>query len=183
MEASGPLLITHWGLSGPAILKLSAWGARELAKRKYCFSISVNWVALTLDQVAEGIKNTKASEGKQKLASQAGFGLPKRLWTRVLELCGLTEKNYASLTNKDVAQLASMLCASDLRVEGKSTFKDEFVTCGGVDTREINFKTMESKIYPGLYFGGEVIDIDAITGGFNFQAAWTEAYIAAEAIL
>lgn len=179
---AGPLLITHWGLSGPAILKLSAWAARELAAKNYHFSININWIDKAYEDVLQHFIEGKKETGKRKLISTPQFGLPKRLWQRMISLLKLEEANFADLSQQQMHELTGYLCACALQVKGKSTFKDEFVTCGGVDTKEINFKTMESKKFPGLYFAGEVINIDALTGGFNFQAAWTEAFVAAKAL-
>ena len=179
---SGPLLITHWGLSGPGILKLSAWAARDLHQMNYKFEIEVDWSGKGRSFLENEIQNLRNTQGKKMLSSLSPISMPKRLWHRMLELLSLKEKNYASLSKQDMSDLLDMLSACKLQVEGKSTFKDEFVTCGGIDTKEIHFKTMESKILPGLYMAGEVLNIDAVTGGFNFQAAWTESFIAAEAI-
>ena len=179
---SGPLLITHWGLSGPGILKLSAWAARELHRMNYQFEIEIDWTGKGRSFMEAEIQNLRNNQGKKMLSSLSPISMPKRLWHRMLELLSIKEKNYASLSKQDMISLLDMLTACKLKVEGKSTFKDEFVTCGGVDTKEIHFKTMESKVLPGLYMAGEVLNIDAVTGGFNFQAAWTESYIAAEAI-
>lgn len=180
LQSSGPLLITHWGMSGPAILKLSAWGARELSEKGYQFEISVNWVHRSLGEVNEYLKTYRTEHPKKGVVTHAPFAIPKRLWERLCN--GLADKNYADLSNKQIDGLALNITACRFRVSGKSTFKDEFVTAGGVDLREVDFKTMQSKIIPQLYFAGEVLDIDAITGGFNFQAAWTTAWIAANSI-
>ena len=181
-QDSGPLLITHWGLSGPAILKISAWAANELAACQYTFSIAVNWVNQDEDSIKNKINELRKSSGNQLVNSTPLFELPKRLWAKFIFKINIHNKNYASLTSSDITNLIHILHQCPFQVKGKSTFKAEFVTCGGIDTKEVNFKTMESKVVSGLYFGGEVLNIDAITGGFNFQAAWTEAYIAAEAI-
>ncbi|MBK8680481.1 MAG: NAD(P)/FAD-dependent oxidoreductase [Bacteroidetes bacterium] len=182
LQSEGPLLITHWGLSGPAILKLSAWAARVLAEKNYRFNIHINFCA----QDAEVIRNTfqlfRTEHGKRNIILYPLFNIPKRLWQRMAEILKTENLNYGSLNTKQTDAWVQMLCACNLPVNGKSVFKEEFVTCGGVDTKEINFTTMESKLFPGLYFAGEVLNIDAVTGGFNFQAAWTGAYIAAEAI-
>ena len=178
----GALLITHWGLSGPAILKLSAWGARKLAEEKYNALIQVNWINIEPADVQKHLEFLRKNQGARKLISIPLFDIPKRLWQRMVEFVNLDTLNIADLQNSQIIKLTEILTSCPLQVKGKSINKDEFVTCGGVDTSEINFKTMESKLIPGLYFAGEVINIDAVTGGFNFQAAWTEAYIAAEAI-
>ncbi len=181
---SGPLLITHWGLSGPAILKLSAWAARTLHDKKYQFKIAINWLGNTFEttRVKERIEEVKKMEAKKKVVNLPLFKLPKRLWQRMVQLAKIENKNYGDISNAEIKTLVSLIGNCELIVNGKSTFKDEFVTCGGIDTKEINFKTMESKLFPQLFFAGEVINIDAITGGFNFQAAWTTAFIAAKAI-
>lgn len=181
-EDSGPLLITHWGLSGPAILKLSAWAARELHALDYSFQIAVNWCGEEESTLRNKLQEIRQSQGKKQIQNLAPFPLPKRLWHRMVEILGLKNKNYASLRAQEMEALVEIMGACKLAVKGKSTFKDEFVTCGGIDTKEVNFKSMESKVLPKLYFAGEVLNIDAVTGGFNFQAAWTEAYIAARAI-
>jgi hypothetical protein len=182
--SNGPLLITHWGLSGPAVLKLSAWGAIKLHKLEYNFEIQVNWLdnQSTEDALVQ-LKKLKQQHAKQNLTSFAQFNLPKRLWHRLLESVGLAyDVRWADLTKNQLQNLALQLTQSVFKVKGKSTFKDEFVTAGGVTLKEVNFKTYESKLHNNLYFAGEVLNIDAITGGYNFQNAWTGAYIAAKAI-
>jgi predicted Rossmann fold flavoprotein len=179
LSSSGPLLITHWGLSGPAVLKLSAWGARYLADVNYRFGILVNWTTLTFAEVLAGLKEYKNAHPKKNVPGNPLFGLPKRLWERFS--AGI-HVNYADLSNKQLETLATLLTAMRFAVDGKSTFKEEFVTAGGVDLSEVDFKTMQSKKLPGLYFAGEALDIDAVTGGFNFQAAWTTAWIAGNSI-
>lgn len=183
-EANGPILITHWGLSGPTVLKLSAWAARELEGFDYNFLVRINWNAkLSLESVREQLKNLRTAQPKKLLRSQASFDLPNRLWQSLLLAASAPEQlRWAELSNKQLDSLAQQITQCTLPVNGKSTFKDEFVTAGGVDLKEINFKTYESRIHHGLYFAGEVLDIDAVTGGFNFQAAWTGGWIAAEAI-
>jgi predicted Rossmann fold flavoprotein len=182
IQETGALLITHWGLSGPAILKLSSWGARHLFDKKYQFEIEVNWVGMDVEDVSEKLIELRKNSGNRKVLNTPLFGLPKRLWQRLISIPGLSASNFADLNAGQIESLINQITKCTFKVSGKSTFKDEFVTCGGIDTSEINFKTMESKISPGLYFAGEVINIDAVTGGFNFQAAWTEAYIAARTI-
>jgi len=184
LESDGPLLITHWGMSGPAILKLSAWGARILEPRAYKFTIIVNWLPeLSEEEVLEALVDNKGEFSKQTILKYAQFGLPKRLWRNMVKAVGITaDETWAEITKKKLQNLAQQLTASYFEVDGKSTFKEEFVTAGGVDLKEVNFKTFESKICPGLYFAGEVLNIDAITGGFNFQNAWTGAFMVAEAI-
>ena len=184
LESEGPLLITHWGMSGPAILKLSAWGARVLEPTKYHFTIKVNWLQ---DQVAEEVLEQlialKMVHPKQTLHKYAQFELPKRLWQSLLMASTIAEDViWADVSKKQLAALSKELTQSTFNVEGKSTFKEEFVTAGGVQLKEVNFKTFESKLLPNLYFAGEVLNIDAITGGFNFQNAWTSGYMVAQAI-
>lgn len=179
----GPLLITHWGLSGPAILKLSAWGARAFHELNYQFDIKVNWIGKDREIVLHEIQLLRQTHGRKPILNQKLFEIPKRLWHKMIFALKLDKLNFADLSSAKINELLAMMCQCNFKVTGKSTFKDEFVTCGGVDTKEINFKTMESKLLPNLYFAGEVINIDAVTGGFNFQAAWTTAYLAAEAIV
>ncbi len=176
LESSGPVLITHWGLSGPGILKISAWGARELAERSYRFDVSVNWVPGT--DVASVIADQRTSERKRQLSSRSPFpSIPKRLWLRFLDAAGVADTTtWAELPKKQAAALVRQLADATFTVDGKSTNKAEFVTCGGVALNQINFQTMESKIVPGLYFAGEIIDVDGVTGGFNFQNAWTNGF-------
>ncbi len=184
LESDGPLLITHWGLSGPGILKLSAWGARILEARNYHFKIQVNWLGYeTSEEVIDQLKKLKIEFAKQQLTTHAQFNLPKRLWLSLLNATKIPEtQKWAELSKKQMLQLARELTECQLTVNGKSTFKEEFVTAGGVDLKEVNFKTFESKIQPRLYLAGEVLNIDAITGGFNFQNAWTGGFLAAQAI-
>ncbi|MEH6405747.1 MAG: NAD(P)/FAD-dependent oxidoreductase [Leeuwenhoekiella sp.] len=181
---SGALLITHWGMSGPAILKLSAWGARELHGLEYKFSIKVNWLPdLTVDVIYDKLLQLKLQFAKQMAHTNSQFDLPKRLWQSILLASEIeSQTRWADLNKEQMQQIVFHLNASVFRVDGKSTFKEEFVTAGGINLREVNFKTFESKIQPGLYFAGEVLNIDAVTGGFNFQNAWTGGFIAAKAI-
>lgn len=183
LETEGPLLITHWGMSGPAILKLSAWGARELSQLPE-FEIQVNWLldARAEDVVAE-LKELKQQHTKQQVHKYAQLGLPKRLWQSLVSSRGIEEDfRWADLSNRQMAEIAEELTAGVFKVHGKSTFKEEFVTAGGVDLKEVNFKTFESRIHDNLFFAGEVLNIDAITGGFNFQNAWTGGYLVARAL-
>ena len=184
LESNGPLLITHWGMSGPAILKLSAWGARMLEPFNYHFNIEVNWLnTLSEEEVFDALKNLKTSQGKQTIFKNAQFELPKRLWQSLVKAAGIMETlTWADATRENLQNLANQLTAGVFEVAGKSTFKEEFVTAGGVDLKEVNFKTFESRKIDGLYLAGEVLNIDAITGGFNFQNAWTGSYLAAQAI-
>lgn len=184
LEASGPLLITHWGLSGPGILRLSAWGARELADKKYHFAILVNWLNETsFDEAIEALKESKEENAKKSVLKYPQFELPKRLWENLVKAAGITEEiKWADLNKNQLNALTEQLTNGEYQVNGKSTFKEEFVTAGGIQLKEVNFKTMESKLLPNLYFAGEILNIDAITGGFNFQNAWTGGFIAAESI-
>ena len=184
LEASGPLLITHWGLSGPGILRLSAWGARELADKKYHFAILVNWLNETsFDEAIEALKESKEENAKKSVLKYPQFELPKRLWENLVKAAGITEETkWADLNKNQLNALTEQLTNGEYQVNGKSTFKEEFVTAGGIQLKEVNFKTMESKLLPNLYFAGEILNIDAITGGFNFQNAWTGGFIAAESI-
>ncbi len=176
LRSRGPVLITHWGLSGPGILKISAWGARELAALDYKFDVSVNW--LPDEDPALTIADTRLGEAKRQLSSKSPFpAVPKRLWLRFLAAADIPEDaTWSQLTKVQAKQLTTQLTGSTFSVEGKSMNKAEFVTCGGISLKEIDFKTMESKLVPGLYFAGEVIDVDGITGGFNFQNAWTNGF-------
>lgn len=184
LESEGPLLITHWGMSGPGILKLSAWGARELNERGYNFKIQVNWLLDTTQESAlEELLDLKNKNGKQSPYSYTQFELPKRFWKKLLAASQIeTHTKWADLSKGQLVKLAQELTQGVYQVKGKSTFKEEFVTAGGVDLKEINFKTFESKLFSGLYMAGEVLNIDAITGGFNFQNAWTGGYHVAQAI-
>ena len=183
LRSSGPLLITHWGLSGPAILKLSAWGARELAALNYRFAVRVNWIMAKTESTREDLEELKLEDGRKMVMANAQFGLANRLWKRLVQAAGIREdKRWADLSKKEIQALAEELTQGRFQVNGKSTFKEEFVTAGGVDLKEVDFKTFESKLFPGLFFAGEVLNIDAITGGFNFQAAWTGGWIAGEAM-
>jgi len=182
--SEGPLLITHWGLSGPAILKLSAWGARILHGLDYTFSIKVNWlVDFSSEKAFDKLKDLKNDLSKQTIFKYAQFELPKRLWRSLVKASSIIEdQKWAETTNKQLQNLASQLTESVFEVNGKSTFKEEFVTAGGVDLKEVNFKRYESKLHKNLFFAGEVLNVDAITGGFNFQNAWTGGYIVAKSI-
>ena len=184
LEAFGPLLITHWGLSGPGILRLSAWGARELADKKYHFAILVNWLNETsFDEAIEALKESKEENAKKSVLKYPQFELPKRLWENLVKAAGITEEiKWADLNKNQLNALTEQLTNGEYQVNGKSTFKEEFVTAGGIQLKEVNFKTMESKLLPNLYFAGEILNIDAITGGFNFQNAWTGGFIVAESI-
>lgn len=185
LKTQGPLLITHWGMSGPAILKLSAWGARHLHDAKYEFKIRINWTGkLNAEEVKiELTDNFKTKYLKKQIDKTPQYNISTRLWQRFLEAANIPETMiWADISKKQIQNLAEQLTQSTYEVKGKSTFKDEFVTAGGVKLDEVNFKTFESKRLPNLYFAGEILDIDAITGGFNFQAAWTGGWIAGEAM-
>ena len=179
-NTEGPLLITHWGMSGPAILKLSSLAARKLAESRYEFSIFINWLKeYNEEEMRLRLQQLRTDIPRKKISTSNPFQLPKRLWEHlVLKVIRDTEQEWAQLTNDSIRKLCSVLIADEYFVRGKTTFKEEFVTCGGISLKEVDFKTMESKLIPGLYFAGEVLDIDAVTGGFNFQAAWTTGYIA-----
>ena len=181
--SEGPLLITHWGMSAPAVLKLSAFGALEIAKRNYKFKIEVNFIKQSFEDCFDNLKTLKQELSKKTVFKSSQFNLPKRLWYKLVVASKITEDTrWADLNKLQLEALASQLTQAVFHVQGKSTFKEEFVTAGGVSLKEINFKTFESKRVPGIYFAGEVLDIDAITGGFNFQNAWTGAYIVSKNI-
>ena len=184
LESEGALLITHWGLSGPVILKLSAWGARELNNVGYQFKIKVNWLLdISTEEAFEKLKYLKEINSKQTVNKYAQLEVPKRLWQSLVAASQIVEtQKWAETTNNQLQILAEQLTQSVFQVNGKSTFKEEFVTAGGVDLKEINFKRYESKLHKNLFFAGEVMDIDAITGGFNFQNAWTGGFIVAKSI-
>ena len=184
LSSTGPLLITHWGMSGPAILKLSAWGARILHDKNYQFTIFVNWLndEDTAD-VEKKLKNLKQEHAKKSVSKKSPFELTNRLWESLVLASGIeAETKWADLSKIQLQNLANQLTNGTFLVNGKSTFKEEFVTAGGIDLKEINFKTMESKLHENLYFAGEIVNIDAITGGFNFQNAWTSGFIVASAV-
>ena len=181
LEESGSLLITHWGLSGPAILKLSAWGARELAALKYQFEIIVNFIGTASEDALETFKNFKENEPKKSIGQAKIFDITNRFWQRILFVSGIdTAKQLANINNKEMQKIIENLCCCRMNVTGKSTFKEEFVTTGGVDLKEMDFKTMKSKKLPNFYISGEVLNIDAVTGGFNFQACWSEGWLIAQ---
>ncbi|KFE99360.1 flavoprotein [Chryseobacterium formosense] len=180
-EESGPLLITHWGLSGPAILKISAWEAINLAKVKYNFEIEVNFISKDMDEAEELFQNFKQTNPKKTIGQSKIFEVTNRFWQRVLEVSNIDlNKQVAQISGKEMQKILENLCKKKFNVTGKSTYKDEFVTAGGVDLKEINFKNMSSKILPNFYVAGEVLNIDAVTGGFNFQACWSEAWLIAQ---
>lgn len=180
LKESGPLLITHGGLSAPCIIKLSAWGARELAARHYQFSLRVNFCGdHTTDSAVAALLAFREANPRKQAASLNPFDLPQRLWERLVGASSVAATSVWSQVGKaGVQSLAAQVTASEFAVTGKSTFKEEFVTCGGVALNEVDFKTMESRLRPGLHFAGEVLDVDGVTGGFNFQAAWTTGRLA-----
>jgi predicted Rossmann fold flavoprotein len=184
LESKGPLLITHWGMSGPGILKLSAWGARDLEKLNYQFEIRLNWLpGVTIEEILIELKNLKSKLARQQVLKNAQFDLPKRLWKNLVVGSGVAEgTTWADLNKNQLQNLSSQLTEAIFEVNGKSTFKEEFVTAGGVDLKEVNFKTFESKLHKNLFLAGEILNIDAITGGFNFQNAWTGGFLAAKAM-
>lgn len=184
LQTDGPLLITHWGFSGPAILKLSAWGARILASMQYTFILEINWTEnLTANQVLDTLQGYKKQYAKKQVDNTVCFALPSRLWIYLLQKANVnTSKRWADCSLTELQRITSVIVSSQFNIKGKSTNKDEFVTSGGVDLKEVNMKRMESKLHSGLYFAGEVLNIDAITGGFNFQAAWTTAWFVSESI-
>jgi predicted Rossmann fold flavoprotein len=184
LETDGPLLITHWGMSGPAILKLSAWGARALASCSYKFCVVVNWLPdLNYEKCLSVLEKERNINPGKTVCNSKPFNLPKRLWVSLLNFDKIgSEKRWSEMSNKDLQNLADQLTSGEFQINGKSTFKEEFVTAGGVELKEIDFRTYKSKMMPNLYLAGEVLNIDAVTGGFNFQNAWTGAYIAAKAM-
>ena len=184
LVSSGPLLITHWGMSGPAILKLSAWGARILNEKNYQFTIYVNWLNdVDVEDAEKILKEIKQEHAKKAVSKRSPFELPNRLWESLVLASGIeTETKWADVSKIQLQNLANQLTNASFQVNGKSTFKEEFVIAGGIDLKEINFKTMESKLHQNLYFAGEIVNVDAITGGFNFQNAWTSGFIVANAV-
>lgn len=184
LSDSGPLLITHWGMSGPAVLKLSAWGARELAEKNYQFKILVNWVPEFNEQSLRDVWHSKRSEfSAAKMVNRNPFNLSNRLWAYLLTESGIKEETrWADLPGKEQNKLIKNLVAQEFDVSGKTTFKEEFVTSGGIQLSEIDVNTMQSKLVPNLFFAGEIMNVDGVTGGFNFQHAWTSGWIAAKAI-
>lgn len=184
LEQRGALLITHWGLSGPVVLKLSAWGARYLHEDKYQAKLTVNLLPdLKSEQVYEVLTAFKEEHGRKLVANGGVFPIPKRYWSRITEQLGISESDtWANVTKKILTSLVAELTKAEFSVTGKGVFKEEFVTCGGVSLKEVDFSTMQSRFCPGLYFAGEILDIDGITGGFNFQSAWTTGWIAGSSI-
>jgi predicted Rossmann fold flavoprotein len=185
LKESGPVLITHWGLSGPAVLRLSAWGARELSSRNWHFTVQVNWLtAFNEETLREEVLQLRNSLAVQKISNRNPFGLPGRLWDFLLEQSGIQpESRWGEMPSREQNKLIKNLCAYELEVKGKTTYKEEFVTAGGIQLNEVTPQTMMSRKIPNLFFAGEILNIDGITGGFNFQNAWTTGYIAAQSIL
>ena len=180
-DESGPLLITHWGLSEPAILKISAWKARELFDLNYHFEIEVNFISKTIYEAEALFMEFKQNNPKKTIVQSKIYNVTNRFWNKVLEISDINpEKQMATISGKETQKILENLCRKKFQVDGKSTFKDEFVTAGGVDLKEINFKNMSSKILENFYLAGEVLNIDAVTGGFNFQACWSEAWLIAQ---
>ncbi|MEY3304033.1 MAG: hypothetical protein RLZZ139_2406 [Cyanobacteriota bacterium] len=184
LEQSGALLITHWGLSGPAVLKLSAWAARELHNCNYQAKLAVNWIpTLKVEAVKQILLTAKTDQPKKFISNYCPVDISLRLWEYLLDKAEVElEKRWADISNKAIQQIVNVLTASEYAIAGKGVFKEEFVTCGGIRLQDVNFQMMESKICSGLFFAGEVLDIDGVTGGFNFQNAWTTAWIAAQGI-
>lgn len=184
LAQNGPLLITHWGLSGPVILKLSAWGARLLHDRAYRAQLRIDWLPdQREDEVRQNLQTIKSDQARRTIESSSPSGLPLRLWQRLIEAAGIDrEQRWTETSNRQIAALIDQLKRGAYQVRGKGEFKEEFVTCGGVNLDEVNFKTMESRVCPGLHFAGEILDIDGLTGGFNFQAAWTTGWLTGRAL-
>jgi hypothetical protein len=185
LVCDGSVLVTHWGLSGPAVLKLSAWAARELHACRYTTPIDVNWLPdLSMNEVAERLRKHKDQAGAQRVSAHSPFGeIPLRLWKRLVSAAEIfEEQQWAKLPKGNLQKLGEQLARGVFYISGKGQFKEEFVTCGGVSLDEVNFKTMESRICPGLFFAGEILDIDGVTGGFNFQSAWTTGWLAGMAM-
>ncbi len=183
IETQGALLITHTGLSGPAILKLSAFAARLLNEKKYQFELMINWIDSSTDEAMLRLKSEKDIQAKRQVSNFSPFELPQRFWLKVLEVNGIpANKLVADLSRNELQNIANALTKCVLKVHSKNTNKEEFVTAGGISLKEVDFKTMESKLIPNLFFAGEVLDIDAVTGGFNFQAAWTTGFIAGSSL-
>ncbi len=184
LKERGPLLITHWGLSGPAILKLSAWGARSLHDAGYRFTLRVNWAPrFNAETLRAELERARAANPRKQVATWCPAGLPLRFWEKLVAAAGLApDAVWTGVGNAALRALAGQVAEAEFAVTGKSTFKDEFVTCGGVRLGEVDCKTMESRLAPGLHFAGEVLDVDGLTGGFNFQAAWTTGWLAGQAM-
>ena len=184
LAQTGPILITHWGLSGPAILRLSAWAARELAQRHYRAEVSINWLPdLNPEQLRRQLDAIKAELARQMVGTSSPLGLPARLWKRLVGAVGIgDDQRWTAVSKRQQADLANELSRGTFVITGRGAFKEEFVTCGGVRLDEVGFKTMESRRCAGLYLAGEILDIDGVTGGFNFQSAWTTGWLAGQAM-
>lgn len=184
LSERGPVLITHNGLSGPAVLRLSAWGARELHASDYRFPLRVNWApAFNPESARAALEEARGTQARKQVATWGPLGVPLRLWERLVAAAGIrADTTWAMISGEGLRALARQVCAGEFAVDGKSMFKEEFVTCGGVRLGEVDFRTMESRLVPGLHFAGEVLDLDGITGGFNFQAAWTTGWLAGRAL-
>ena len=177
LKQKGAMLITHWGLSGPSILKLSSWGAEKLAKRNYNFTVGVNWLAINEEELR--VQFSTITESRKLIHKHNPFDVPKRLWKFILDKLDISDSQiWGELTKKNKNRLINTLINDAFEVRGKTTFKEEFVSCGGINLFDINMNTMESKLHKGVYFAGEILNIDGVTGGFNFQAAWTTGYLA-----
>ena len=183
-EQTGPLLITHWGVSGPAVLKLSAWGARALHAQNYQATLRINWVPQSNPEILrQQLQAVRSQLSRKTIVANCPVMIPRRLWEKLTAYVGVQEGDrWAEISNKTLNLLIQELTQGQYKITGKGIFKDEFVTCGGVDLKEVDFKTMQSRICPGLYLAGEILDIDGITGGFNFQSAWTTGWLAGQAM-
>ncbi|MGH8003970.1 MAG: aminoacetone oxidase family FAD-binding enzyme, partial [Limisphaerales bacterium] len=181
---TGPMLITHWGLSGPAVLKLSAWGARILKACNYQAALVINFLPeYKSEDLYRELVRFKEQNGRKRVGTEKLFSIPTRYWSRLVHAAGVGEATtWTNLSKKQMAALAAELSAASFAISGKGIFKEEFVTAGGISLKEVDFKTMQSRIRPGLYLAGEILDIDGITGGFNFQSAWTAGWIAGESM-
>ncbi|MBI3885535.1 MAG: NAD(P)/FAD-dependent oxidoreductase [Opitutae bacterium] len=184
LRERGPLLITHWGLSGPAVLKISAWGARALHACGYRFTLLVNWApSRNAETTRAALESARAANPKKQIGTWCPLGLPARLWEKLVVAAGIkVDAPWTTVPTAALRALAAQVCAGEFAVDGKSLFKEEFVTCGGVALAEVDFRTMESRLTPGLHFAGEMLDLDGVTGGFNFQAAWTTGWLAGRAL-
>jgi hypothetical protein len=181
-KMDGPILITHWGFSAPAVIKLSAWAAIDFFEKNYRFAILLNWCGLTEEDARKNLSAFRDAHPKKNVSTNPLFDIPARLWERLCLKSEISaQQKYADLPKKAFNKLLEMIIRTPYNVNGKTTFKEEFVTCGGVELSEIDLKTFESKKHPGLYFAGEVLNVDGVTGGFNFQHAWTSGYLAGRA--
>ncbi|MBI2070611.1 MAG: NAD(P)/FAD-dependent oxidoreductase [Elusimicrobia bacterium] len=182
LEQSGPVLITHWGLSGPAVLRLSAWGARVLQTLNYQAQLKINWLSLRDEDIQNQLESFRISHSTKLIGGHGPFELPRRLWERLAGVAVAPDQRWADLSKTQAKRLVQELGHGSYEIAGRGVFKEEFVTCGGVRLNQVGFKTMESRVCPGLYFAGEILDIDGITGGFNFQSVWTTAWLAGQAM-